>query len=152
LKVIPLEVVTDRAPTCPRVLDEPLPAVASRRPVWNNWIEADYVYRPADRHGQIIDLLLSAPRTANAARRFFGRALNALMVTPFEVVTDNAPAYLRVIDQLVAPPWQHIAQHEINRIEADHSRLKHRLRLCAGFAPRVVRDSPVGSRPCMMCG
>src|SRR6185503_13719933 len=34
-----------------------------------------YVYRAVDQHGQVIDVLLSARRDADAARRFFRRAL-----------------------------------------------------------------------------
>jgi transposase-like protein len=41
-----------------------------------------YVYRAVDQHGQVIDVLLSARRDAEAARRFFTRALRTLKVTP----------------------------------------------------------------------
>src|SRR4030095_686467 len=50
-----------------------------------------YVYRAVDQHGQVIDVLVSAHRDADAARRFFHRALTVLKVTPREVVTDAAP-------------------------------------------------------------
>ena len=52
-----------------------------------------YVYRAVDQHGQVIDVLVSARRDAEAARRFFQRALTVLKVTPAEVVTDAAPVY-----------------------------------------------------------
>jgi IS6 family transposase len=35
-----------------------------------------YLYRAVDRHGQVIDVLLSAKRDLTAARSFFGRALS----------------------------------------------------------------------------
>jgi transposase, IS6 family len=41
-----------------------------------------YVYRAVDQYGQVIDVLVSARRDADAARRFFGRALSTLKVTP----------------------------------------------------------------------
>jgi hypothetical protein len=44
-------------------------------------------YAAVDQHGQIIDILVSPRRDANAARRFFLRALATLKVTPTEVVT-----------------------------------------------------------------
>ena len=92
-----------------------------------------YVYRAIDQHGQVIDVLVSAHRDGEAARRFFRRALGTLKVTPTEVVTDAAPVYPRVLDELVPSAWHHIEQYENNRIEADHSRLKHRLRPMRGL-------------------
>ena len=83
-----------------------------------------YVYRAVDQHGQVIDVLVSARRDGEAARRFFHRALTTLKVTPIEVVTDAAPVYPRVLDELVPAAWHHVEQYANNRIEADHSRLK----------------------------
>ena len=82
-----------------------------------------YVERAVDQHGQIIDILVSPHRDANAARRFFRRALATLKVTPTEVVTDASPVHPRVLDDLVPAAWRHVEQYENNRIEADHSRL-----------------------------
>jgi transposase-like protein len=39
-----------------------------------------HVYRAIDQHGQVIDVLVSARRDADAARGFFRRALSALKV------------------------------------------------------------------------
>ena len=78
-------------------------------------------------------MLVSKRRDADAARRFFQRALTTLKVTPTEVVTDAAPVYPRVLDELVPAAWHHVEQYENNRIEADHSRLKHRLRPMRGL-------------------
>src|SRR5262245_11741267 len=52
-----------------------------------------YVYRAVDQYWQVIDVLVSARRDADAARRFFRRALSTLKVTPSEVVTDAAAVY-----------------------------------------------------------
>ena len=92
-----------------------------------------YVYRAVDQHGQVIDVLVSKRRDADAARRFFKRALATLKVIPSEVVTDAAPVYPRVLDDLVPAAWHHVEQYANNRIEADHSRLKHRLRPMRGL-------------------
>ncbi|WP_344402095.1 IS6 family transposase [Catellatospora chokoriensis] len=91
-----------------------------------------YVYRAVDQHGQVIDVLVSARRDAGAARRFFRRALSTLKVTPSEVVTDAAAVYPAVLDELVPSAWHHVEQYANNPIEADHSRLKHRLRSMRG--------------------
>jgi transposase-like protein len=92
-----------------------------------------YVYRAIDQHGQVIDVLLSARRDAGTARRFFGKALATLKVTPVEVITDAAPVYPAVLDELVPSAWHHVEQYANNPIEADHGRLKHRLRPMRGL-------------------
>ena len=50
-----------------------------------------------------------------------------------EVITDAAPVYPAVLDELVPSAWHHIERHANNRIEADHSQLKHRLRPMRGL-------------------
>jgi transposase-like protein len=92
-----------------------------------------YVYRSVDQHGQVIDVLVSARRDADAARRFFRRALSTLKVTPNEVVTDAAAVYPGVLDELIPQAWHHVERYANNPIEADHSRLKQRLRPMRGL-------------------
>jgi transposase-like protein len=92
-----------------------------------------YVSRAVDQQGQVIDVLVSKRRDGAAARRFFRRALTTLKVTPTEVVTDKAPTYTRVLDELVPAAWHHVEQYANNRIEADHGTLKHRLRPIRGL-------------------
>jgi IS6 family transposase len=91
-----------------------------------------YVYRAIDQHGQVIDVLVSARRDAAAARRFFTRALKALKVVPVEVVTAAA-VYPTVLADLVPTAWHHVEQYANNPVEADHSRLKQRLRPMRGL-------------------
>jgi transposase, IS6 family len=92
-----------------------------------------FVYRAVDQRGQVIDVLVSIRRDADAARRFFGRALSTLKVTPSEVVTDAAPVYPRVLDELMPAAWHHVERYANNRIEADHGLLNHRLRPMRGL-------------------
>jgi transposase-like protein len=92
-----------------------------------------YVYRAVDQHGRVIDLLLSALRDAAAARRFFVRALRMLKVTPSEMVTDAAPVYRAVLEELVPAAWHHVEQYANNPIEADLGQLKDRLRPMRGL-------------------
>jgi IS6 family transposase len=91
-----------------------------------------YLYRAVDQHGQVIDVLLSAKRDLAAARCFFIRALRAGTV-PAEVTTDRAPAYLRVLDELLPSALHTMEQYANNPIEADHGRLKARLRPMRGL-------------------
>ncbi|GAA1817992.1 DDE-type integrase/transposase/recombinase [Planosporangium flavigriseum] len=78
-------------------------------------------------------MLVSARRDADAARRIFRRALSALKVKPTEVVTDAAAVYPGVLDELIPQAWHHVDQYANNPSEADHSRLKHRLRPMRGL-------------------
>ena len=72
-----------------------------------------YLYRAVDQHGQVIDVMLSTRRDLAAARRFFTRALRAGTV-PAEVTTDRAPAYPRVLDELV-PSALHTVEQYANK-------------------------------------
>jgi IS6 family transposase len=91
-----------------------------------------YLYRAVDQHGQVIDVLLSAKRDLPAARRFFTLALQAGAV-PVEVNTDRAPAYPRVLDELVPSALHTVERHANNPIKADHGRLKARPRPMRGL-------------------
>lgn len=61
------------------------------------------MYRAIDQHGQVIDVLAPNAAIAQAARAFFARAAWAFVPSPVEVTTDRAPAYPRVIDELIRP-------------------------------------------------
>ena len=91
-----------------------------------------YLYRAIDQHGQVIDVQLSARRDLAAAREFFTRALRAGTV-PVEVTTDRAPVYPRVLDELIPHASHCVEQYANNPVEADHGRLKARLRPMRGL-------------------
>jgi IS6 family transposase len=91
-----------------------------------------YVYRAVDQHGQIIDVYVSPRRDTRAARRFFETALGA-HGDPVEVVTDRAPTLRAVIEELMPAVFHNTEQYANNRIEADHGRLKARLRPMRGL-------------------
>jgi transposase, IS6 family len=91
-----------------------------------------YLYRAVDQYGQVIDVLLSTRRDLAAARRFFIRALRAGTV-PAEVTTDRAPSYPRVLDELIPTALHTVEQYANNPVEADHGRLKARLRPMRGL-------------------
>ena len=100
-----------------------------------------YVYRAVDQHDQFIDVYVSGRRDTTSARRFFETALGA-HGAPVEVVTDRAPAFRSVIEELIPAAFHNTEQYAHNRIEADHSRLKSRLRPMRGLkrdlAARVI--------------
>jgi transposase, IS6 family len=69
--------------------------------VAGRWV---YLYRAIDQHGQVIDVMASPKRDIAATQRFFAQALTTAR-RPTEVTTDRAPAYPRVLDELVPEAW-----------------------------------------------
>ena len=104
-------------------VDETYVKVAGR------WV---YLYRAIDQFGQVIDVLVSAKRDRAATHRFFTRALQHGS-RPSEVSTDRAPAYPRVLDELLPSARHVMEQYGNNSIESDHGRLKCRLRPMRGL-------------------
>jgi transposase-like protein len=92
-----------------------------------------YVYRAIDQFGQVIDVFVTPRRDAKAARRFLQRAIATTKVRPVEVVTDRAATYPIVLEELQPAPWHRTEQYANNRVEADHGRLKSRLRPMRGL-------------------
>ena len=91
-----------------------------------------YLYRAIDQFGQVIDVFVSSRRDATAARRF-QQAIATTAMIPVEVVTDRAAAYPAVLDELLPMAWHRTEQYANNRVEADHGRLKARLRPMRGL-------------------
>ena len=104
-------------------VDETYAKVAGR------WV---YLYRAIDQYGQVIDVLVSEKRDLAATRRFVNRALHNGQ-RPSEVATDRAPAYPRVLDELLPAACHITEQYANNPVEADHGRLKARLRPMRGL-------------------
>ena len=84
-----------------------------------------YVYRAVDQHGQVIDIYVSRKRDIGAARRFFTGLLIAHS-EPNEVITDLAQALETTIEQVIPKAFHNTEQHQNNRVECDHGRLKAR--------------------------
>jgi transposase-like protein len=101
-----------------------------------------YVYRAVDQFGQVVDVFVSPRRDTTAARRFFEHAIGTTKVTPVEVVTDHAPVYPGVLEELAPAAWHRTDQYANNGVEADHGRLKARLGPMRGlkqdYSARVV--------------
>ena len=72
-------------------------------------------------------MFVSPWRDTRAARRFFEHAIGTTKVTPVEVVTDHAPVYPGVLEELAPAAWHRTDQDANNCVEADHGRLKARL-------------------------
>ena len=92
-----------------------------------------YVYRAIDQFGQVIDVFVSARRDTMAAHWFFraghrhheggaGGGRHRPSSNPSEVLEELLPA-----------AWHRTEQYANNRVEADHGRLKARLRPMRGL-------------------
>jgi transposase-like protein len=60
------------------------------------------------------------------------QAIGTTKVTPLEVVTDRAATYPVVLEELLPAAWHRTERYANNRVEADHGRLKARLRPMRG--------------------
>ena len=100
----------------------------------------NYLYRPVDQHGQVVEVLTSKRRDLNAARAFFTQARQKVGMVPVEVSTDRAPAYPRVIDELL-PAARHVThRYANNTVESDHGRLTARLPNARTQQPPLDQD------------
>jgi IS6 family transposase len=116
-------------------VDETYAKIAGR------WV---YLYRAIDQFGLVIDVLVAEKRDLVATRRFFTRALEH-GPSPIEVTTDHAAAYPRVLDELVPAACHVTERYGNNPIEADHGRLKSRLRAMRGLKQlRCTRVTTAG--------
>jgi transposase, IS6 family len=78
-------------------------------------------------------VFLSRRRDVRAARRFLERAIGTTKIRPIEVVTDQAPTYPVVLEELLPAAWHRGDRYANNWVEADHGRLKARLRPMRGL-------------------
>lgn len=99
-----------------------------------------YLYRAVDSLGQTIDFLLSARRHAEAAKRFFRRALaQPHTVNPRTITVDKNPAYPRAVADMkrAGELWRfsRLRQRKYlnNIVEQDHRRVKRLIRPGLGF-------------------
>jgi transposase, IS6 family len=99
-----------------------------------------YLYRAVDSRGQTIDFLLSAKRDAEAAKRFFRKALGQPhTVNPRTITVDKNPVYPKAIAEMKqdAELWRFSRLRQVrflnNIVEQDHRRVKRLTRPGLGF-------------------
>src|SRR3954451_24089592 len=99
-----------------------------------------YLYRAVDSSGDTIDFLLSPKRDADAAKRFFQKALQSPNhPRPRVINVDRHPAYPSAIDELkrtreLAGRCRCRPVRYLNNIvEQDHRAIKRRVRAMQGF-------------------
>jgi transposase-like protein len=99
-----------------------------------------YLFRAIDKHGQLIDFMLSERRNTRAAYRFLRKALKILGDYPLSsITTDRLASYPKAIrrlrsEGLLAKDVEHRTSKYLNNvIEADHGALKRIIRPTRSF-------------------
>ena len=99
-----------------------------------------YLFRAVDKHGQLIDFMLSERRDTGAAYRFLRKALRTVSdYPPSSITTDKLASYPKAIrrlqsEGLLSKHVEHRTSKYLNNIiEADHGALKRVIRPTRGF-------------------
>jgi transposase-like protein len=99
-----------------------------------------YLYRAVDSQGNTLEFLLSATRDAQAATRFFAKALNAShTVAPRVITVDKNAAYPKAFRELksegaiLTSSTLRQSKYLNNLIEQDHRFIKRLVKLGLGF-------------------
>jgi transposase-like protein len=99
-----------------------------------------YLFRAVDKHGQLIDFMLSDRRNTRAAYRFLRKALKTMNdYPPSSITTDKLASYPKAIrrlqsEGLLSNDVEHRTSKYLNNvIEADHGALKRVIRPTRGF-------------------
>jgi transposase, IS6 family len=99
-----------------------------------------YLFRAIDKHGRLIDFMLSDRRNTRAAYRFLRKALKTMSdYPPSSITTDKLASYPKAIrrlqsEGLLPKEVEHRTSKYLNNIiEADHGALKRVIRPTRGF-------------------
>jgi transposase-like protein len=99
-----------------------------------------YLFRAVDKHGQLIDFMLSDRRNTCAACRFLRRAVKTMSdYPPSSITTDKLASYPKAIlrfqrEGLLSKDVEHRTSKYLNNvIEADRGALKRVIRPTRGF-------------------
>jgi hypothetical protein len=122
-------------------------------------IAGTYLYRAVDSRGQTIDFLLSAKRDAEAAKRFFRKALaQPHTVNPRTITVDKNAAYPKAAADMKRDGelWRRSKLRQVkylnNIVEQDHRRVKQlRLLLGSGVVGCLTRPSLRRGRRAGLC-
>src|SRR4249920_1734954 len=118
-----------------------------------------YLYRAVDSCGQTIDFLLSAKRDAEAAKRFFRKALaQPHTVNPRTITVDKNAAYPKAVTEMKKDGelWRRSRLRQVkylnNIVEQDHRRVKRLTGRGLGFggfwtARRTLADYEAMAMP-----
>jgi IS6 family transposase len=110
-----------------------------------------YLFRAVDKHGQLIDFMLSDRRNTRAAYRFLRKALKTVSGhPPSSITTDKLASYPKAIrrlqsEGLLSKDVEHRTSKYLNNIiEADHGALKRVIRPTRGFQRMKTASATLG--------
>ena len=93
-----------------------------------------FLYRAIDRHGDLVNTMLSEHRDMTAAKAFFRSAKSVTGMTPERVTTDGHHPYPRAIRSTLGRGVKHrTSRFKNNSLEQDHRGVKGRIRCMRGF-------------------
>ncbi len=115
-----------------------------------------YLFRAVDKHGVLIDFMLSDRRNTAAAHRFLAKSLTVMRSwPPVSITTDKLRSYPEAIERLkrdgqLSKDTRHRTSKYLNNIiEADHGALKQVIKPHEAFKPCGLRQRPSkASRSC----
>jgi putative transposase len=96
-----------------------------------------YLWRAVDKHGTVLDILVTSRRDATAATRFFRKLLTGLEYLPRVLVTDKLASYPVAHRRLMRSVEHRRSKYLNNRAENSHQPTRHRERAMKRFtSPR----------------
>lgn len=93
-----------------------------------------YLYRAVDKHGELVDVMLSKTRDLEAAERFFKQAKETLEKKPEKITTDGHDSYPKAINKVFGHTVIHRTSKYLNNYaEQSHRPIKQRYYPMRGF-------------------
>jgi putative transposase len=87
-----------------------------------------YLWRAADQHGNVLDVLVQSRRSTKAAKRFFRKLLKGLCYVPRVIVTDKLGSY-GAAEREILPGAEHRQSRYLNNCyEISHQPTRRRER------------------------
>ena len=116
-----------------------------------------YLYRAIDKHGNMIDFMLSRKKDTDSAKRFFKKALkNSKYYLPYRINTDQYSTYNKAISELkeeglIDEDTEHSKIKYLNNIvESDHFRIKKPMKLIGSFQNCFSAARTIKGMECML--
>jgi putative transposase len=92
-----------------------------------------YLWRAVDQHGNVLDILVTSRRDAQAATRFFRKLLTGWCYVPRVLVTDKLTSYGPAHRRLISSVEHRRSKYLNNRAENSHQPTRQQERAMRGF-------------------